>query len=1047
MKSLARFLFVNSTLSWLLLLLILLAGGMSYTSMLKENNPDLAIPQALVITEWPGAAPEQVEKQLTKELEDKIRGLKGLKKYSSGSQNSFSTIAVEFEADIAIADAMARLRAKVSEAEAELPQAVKKPTIEQVSVNDEPVISYMLHGTLDPEVMADVAKSLKKQVEAVKGVKKVELSGQRKKSVHIRLMPERIKALGVSPLLVQQRLQQANRDMAWGEFEMQSQVLKLYVAGRFEDLESLKRLPIIRLQSQRLVRLEEVALVFLGLDQEKTRTDFSIAGGEFQTGISFSIKKRPGSDSLTVIADVKAFMAQLQQGDSWPYGLHASVVNDESEIINDSFANVFSNIWQAMLAVFVVLLVLLSWREATIAGLAIPVTFLTVLAILYFQGFTLNTMVIIGMVLALGLLVDVFILVMEGMHEHMFIRRQTFSQAALNTVKTYAMPAFAGQLTTILAMAPMMAIGGVDGKFIRLIPVTAVLCLIASFVIAFLLCIPLSRYLLDSQKDAGPTPMDRALNGVTGKMNAWLLRHPLRNRKLSALYTLSAFGLLILSLTAASSLPSELYPRADGRNLGITLRLSPDASLEQSQEVANKVGEYLRQQTYFSNVTRYVGAKSPYAIGSLKEQLLPQDGYNLVGFSALFVPKDDRPKLAFEYLDELRKGLDSVLQDTAGVSVIMTPDLGGSSKDDPVMIEISGADLGVLADLVKQAGLVLETVEGATDVRDNIGAWRSQLRIFPDHEALSFYGISEDSLMAQLRLATEADEIGKFKVEGVEDDFPIRLGTYWQSRPFEVGGPRDIAELSLVNVFTPQGKHVPLTSLVDYRIIAEAPVLTHTSGKRTILLQAKTQSGVTAQQVLERFLPQLEKLKRDWPSGYEYRIAGEAESSEETFGSAGKVFVLAIVMVFAVLAVLFNSFRQPVVVIMTIPLALIGTFGGFVVLGIPFSFPAMIGLISLVGIVVNNAIVMLETINQHRAKGMGLRDAAARGATDRLRPIVGTTLTTTVGLVPLALSDPMWYPLCMAIILGLLVSTLISLLVVPAMLVLLSGAEKLEQES
>ncbi|MCO7223352.1 efflux RND transporter permease subunit [Pleionea sp. CnH1-48] len=1036
-SGLSNRLFVDTTFAWLLLLMFLLGGAIAYQSMLRENNPDLEIPQALVITEWAGASAEQIEKQITKPLEDKIRSLKGLKKLQSGSQNSFAILAVEFNSSIELTEAMNLLRAKVDEAQADFPQQAKKPKIEQVSVNDTPILEYVLYGEIDDHVLSEVTKTLKREFESLAGIKKVDLGGERESSVHVRLLPDRIKTLGISPLLIQQRIEKANHDMAWGEFDDGSEVWQLYLEGRFNNIEQLKQLPIQRVDENRLIRLHELAHVSIDLDQKKSSTYFSEAGTEFEKGVSFSIVKRPGSDTITTIEKAKALMVTMPEQSFWPQGLEYALTADESEIIHESFNNIVSNILQAMVAVFIILLLLLTWREALIAGIAIPVTFLAVLAVLYMMGYTLNTMVIIGMVLALGLLVDVFILVMEGMHEAIFTRKLSFAKAAMNTVRTFIKPAFAGQLTTILAMAPMMAIGGIDGKFIRLIPVTTVLSLIMSFVIAFLICIPLSRLLLSNKHGAGETVMDKLTATVTGRLKIWLRRYPLKSKGSSMAWVVSAFGVLVLALFAATQLPSELYPKADGRNLGITIELSPSASLEQTEKVAEIAGEYLRQQPYFSNVVRYAGQKSPYSVGSLKEQLLPTDGSHLVGLSALFTPKSERERMAYEYLPDIRQGLEKALAHVPGLTIIFTPQTGGSTSDDPIQIAISGADMHRLSELSREVQQLLASINEVTDVRDNLGYWRPQVRTSARAEALSFYGLSEDELSAQLRLATEADEYGKFKVEGVNDDLPIRISSWWESRAGAVGGPREMSEASLINIITSEGKAIPLTSVMDYQIVQVPTVYTHDKGRRTVIVQAKI-GQTTVGQVLAELQPMLDKAKTNWGQGYDYRFGGEAESSAETYGSAGQVFFLAIFMVFAVLALLFNSFKQPIVILLTIPLALIGTFGGFYLLGIAFSFPAMIGLISLVGIVVNNAIVMIETMNSYRQEGMSLVEAASSGAADRLRPIIGTTATTTVGLIPLALSDPMWYPLCMAIILGLIASTITAMVIIPAMYRLLT---------
>ncbi|WP_367317428.1 efflux RND transporter permease subunit [Vibrio coralliilyticus] len=1042
-NTLFRKLFIDKVISTLLIFILTLGGVFAFNSMVRENHPDLAIPSALITIEWPGAAAQQIEKEVTKPLEDILGGMNGLKKLNSGSQFSFSIVSVEFSTSLTTPEAMNQLRAKIDEASAKFPAEVKRPKVEQVSVNDTPVIEYMLFGEIDAYSLNEAAKTIAKKLENHPLIRKVDKAGFRNTSVHVRLLPERLRSLGITPLMVQNRLKQANQDMSWGVFDNGLSITELYYSGRFDSIEMLRALPITRTSDNRVVALEEVALVYKGLDKTKTETFFSENGSEYQKGISIGIKKAAGADTIALVSDVKALMANMKSQSFWPYGLEYSATSDESELINDSFDDIFSNVWQAMIAVFLVLMVLLTWREAVIAGLAIPLTFLGVLLALWVMGSTLNTMVIIGMVLALGLLVDVFILVMEGMHENIYVKKLSFSEAAIATVKTYAMPAFTGQLTTILAMSPMLAIGGIDGKFIRLIPLTGVLCLIISYIVAFVIAIPLSQLLLKTKKHSQTSKMDQVAKGISTRLKYWLQNSLLMSKaRIWALIT-AVLVVWIGSAYLFSQLPSLLYPKEDGRNMAITIRLSPDATLEQSRAVAKIAGEFLNKQSFFDNVTMYVGKRSPIAVGTLNEQIAQNTSYNLVGFSVLFKPKGEREKMAFEYVDELRIGLERRLHKVPGISLTFKPATGGSSTDDPLQVVIKGDNLYKLKEYATQVKNELLKIHGVTDIRDNLGYFRSQISIRANAEALSFYGISEDELSAQLRIANEVNELGKFKTEGTQDDLDIQLSTYWNSRPDEIGGSKSYAELELLSIFNSRNESVPLGNLITYEMVNVPPVYIHKSSKRSVTIMAKL-DDITVGEVIAQIEPELQEMNKSWGGDYRYYFSGEAESAGETYSSAGIALLFALLLVFAVLTLSLGTFTQALVVLSTIPLALIGTFSGFWLLEIPFSFPAMIGLISLIGIVVNNAIVMLDTMNGHLKAGSSVNESAALGASERLRPILGTTITTLVGLVPLALSSPMWFPLCMAIIFGLLASTVIAILVVPALYVLATRKQKLD---
>lgn len=1040
----ARFFLLRTTFGILVALLLVVGGLFASSLLVKESFPDLAIPQASITTEWPGADPQTIEQDVTEKIEKEVKTLRDLKKVTSASFNSFSMVAVEFDANANLTESMQLLRAKVRDAEAELPSGAKTPRIEQVSVDDRPVLTLVLYGEVGESVLSRWAQTLEEELERVPGVNEADIGGMRDEVVSVRLYPDRALALGLSPTVVRDAIRNANVDMPWGEIESEEIGASVRFYGRFRSVEDLQALPVARLGGLgqgRIVRLGEVADVRRDLEQETSRAFFSWERGKFAPSIEVSVKKVPGSDTVAVIGAVLAELDTQANSADWPPQLHHRVTQDESEQIRDSLGNVLANGWQAMLAVFLILFVLLTWREGVVAGLAIPLTFLGALLVIWLLGYSLNQLVIIGMVLALGLLVDVFILMMEGIHEALFVEGKTFSQAALGTVRRYGLPAAAGQLTTILALAPLAAIGGVAGKFIRVLPVTAITCLVVAFVVAFVVAVPLSRLLLghlDSTSGSKETRADRVTAALSGRLKDWSLRTTLASRWRAASVVGVAVAVFVVSAMGFSKVPLVMYPKADGLKLGITVELSPQATLSSAQSVADRLGEVLREKDYFESVVKLVGKKSPLVQVSLADALTPTAAENFVGFSCIFVPREDRDEPGYVYADMLRAELKPLLDDIAAAATLdLVPETGEPSAVAPVQIALLGTDMDHLRGLSAEVQAALRQVPGAVDVRDNLGSIRSEVKLVPRREAMDFYGLTEEELASQVRIALGNDEVGKFAVGGLKDDLSLQLGMAWPSRQGRIGGPTTIGEMALVHAFSPDGGAVPLLSVLEPQAGTATLSITHEDGRRTISVLAKTE-GRTPQEVVEQMRPVLEEMQKNWPSGYAYRFTGEVEETAETFGSAGIMLIVAVLLVFAVLVLQFGSFRQSLIIIAAMPLALIGTFAGFFFAWIPFSFFAMVGLISLIGIVVNDSIVMVDTMNRHLADGIAVATAAARGASDRLRPIISTSLTTIVGLVPLAISDPMWRPLCYAVIFGLTVSTVTSLVVVPCLYLLLT---------
>ncbi|MGB3642748.1 MAG: efflux RND transporter permease subunit [Rivularia sp. (in: cyanobacteria)] len=1033
---LESFFFLNTIFAILLSLLMVIGGVLGYFSMTKQSQPDIDIAVANITTTWAGADPQTIEQQITDEIEKEITSVENVKQVKSASYTGFSVINVEFTSNANTETAIQELRQAVSQAEPELPRDADEPVVEQVSLNDAPIITLALYGNIDATVISQAAEEIQDRLEQVGGVSEVNLGGAREEVVSVQMNPFRLAALGISPTTVANQIRAANRDVPLNEIESDVIGSQVRFYGRFRKIEDLQQLPIARLEG-RVVRLNEVASVSRELEQEDTRAFISTEGKEYQPVVSVGVVKVPGQDSIEVINSVLETMDEIKQNpDIWPYGMEFRIIADESEIIWEQLGNLFVNALQAMAAVFVILFIALSWREALIAGLSIPLTFLGALAVLWLMGQTLNNMVLIGMVLALGILVDVFILMMEGMHEAIFVKGLSFDKAALQTVKTYAGPAFAGQLTTILALTPLMAISGTLGKFIELLPIAAIICLVLSFAIAILVDIPLSRYLLANVKGGEKkSRVDKLSEKASERWVRWSLNHTVRNKTTARAWVLGTIALFACAVYAFTQIPVEFFPQSDQRNFSVNVELPPTTTLNVTQEFADDLGQILQDKNYLESVIKYVGQRSNLVPSG---ELEPNEGSYLLGFSGVLLPEDERDKISYEYLDELRKELKAVVNRYPGASMILNAQQSGQSGD-PIQIEITGTDLTRLREISQQVQRELQQIPGATDVRDSLGTLQADLRLIPKREELSFYGLSEEQLTTQAQYYTRAIDVGNFAVGGNREDLEIRLSTAWPSRNGRVGGPTRRDELLAVRFFTdnPNEELISASAVVE-PVQAQAPLsIARRNGRRTATVLAKNGSR-TVGEILGDLEPKLEEMKKSWPSGYSYSFGGETADQAETFGSAGQALGIAVFLVFAVLVLQLGSFRQPFIILLAIPFALIGTFGGFYLVGIPFSFSAFIGIIALVGIVVNDAIVMVDTMNGYQQEGIKVRQAAARGAADRLRPVLTTSITTIIGLIPLALSDPTWMPLCSAIIFGLLAATLIALVVVPCLYLLLT---------
>ncbi|MFA9439311.1 efflux RND transporter permease subunit [Uliginosibacterium sp. sgz301328] len=1042
---LMRFFFLKQLFAVLLLTTLILGGAFAYRLLVKESLPDIDIPIAIVTTTWPGADPQTMEEQVTEALETEITRLRGVRRVDSASFDSFSILSVEFEVSADSADAMTRLRAAVADAEADMPADADRPAIAQISVDDRPIFTFVLHGDVGSAIMNREARHIRDTLERLPDVNEVSIGGERDEIVQILLQPDRLLALGLSPAAIRNAVRQAGIEQPFGEIRSETIGAVVRLEGRFRDLNDLRALPVARLGglgAGRAVRLDEVASVRRMQEPETTRAFFKGKRGDFEPSLEISVRRMPGGDTVRLVGVLKASLEEMARDSSWPTGLEYTVTQDKAEQIWESLTEVFVGALQTMLVVFAILLLTIAWREAIIAGLSVPITFAGVLLVILLMGYTLNELVIIGMVIALVMIIDVFIILLEGLHDAIYNQGKTFGQGVLATVRQYAMPAFAAQITTILTLAPLMSIGGMVGAFIRVMPVTTVICLVLSFFVAMLISLPLSRVLLGGQRKAEDSRKQGLSDRVTARavngLERWILKSVVHSRRQSWLWLGAAFALFVVSILAFSQARIELFPPTDGERLGINIELPPSEELATSQRVADEVGAILGSKPYFRSVVKLVGLKSPFAAGSITSSLQPSTSENYIGFSATFRPRAERDADSHILAESLRRELSGFLaKSVAGAQLQVVPEGSGPSAGDSIEIQLIGADMDQLRTLSRQVQALLDETAGVVDVRDNLGLLRAQLALRPDREAAHFFGIDHADLAAQLRIALSSDTVSTFVTSDGHDNIDIRLGTEWPSRPGQAGGPRSLEEISGVRIYSRSGQSIAAAQLVRPLRSETAIAISRVNGERALSVIARNE-GRTVGEIMSEVQPRLEAMQREWPTGYRAVIGGESVDTAETFASAQIALAIAVVLVVGVLVLIFGSFRQAFIIVVTMPLAAIGAGLGFWAFGITFSFFAMIGLISLIGIAINNGIIMVDTMNGYLKSGMSVPQVAAAGAARRLRPLLTTAITTIVGLIPLAISSDFYRPLTLVIIFGLISVSFLGLVVVPALYLLLT---------
>ena len=1041
-KWLQRTILIDPTLSIVLVLFLVIFGCLAYSSMIKEALPDLKIPMASIETNWHGAAPSIMEKEVTCKIERELTDLDNLKRYSSGSIFSNSNILVEFDADAPLEESMNQLRSKVEKAQGKIPKESKKPTVTQVSVRNSPIATFMLYGKVTAERLNKAAENVRKKLLRIPGITKVKLYGETKTYARVQLLPDMMRLYNISPMNAAEIINAHHSDAPLGVYEGKEQPLNIKSRNAIYSISQLASLPVKKITPDKIIKLSDIAIINIAKRRKDTETSYSLNGRSYTSGIAISIIKGDGKDTTKLVNQALRVLQHIKEHSNWNNDINYSAVSNDAEIIKEELDKTINSGWQSILVVFLTLFFLLTWREATVAALSIPITFLGSVVMLWALGYTFNVMMIIGMVLALGLLVDDFILVMEGMHDGIFIKRLSFAESAILCIKNFAIPSLSGTITTILTFLPLAAIGGLDGKFLRSIPVTAAICLFISYIVSMLISITLSQFLLNKRNNsAKETHIDKVTQKIENSLSNWLSTEVVYNKSKLRKWLLIGVGVVILGLGFGSILPTTLYPLADGRNMGITIELPIDYRLEETKKVAERVAEILRKKPYLSSILQVVGERDFVYEGSVEDRLGISTSANYIGYTVLYKEKKDREKLAYEYTPELRDEIKKVLKDTPGYNIIFTTDTGASNNEDPLQINISGTDNSKLHKISEQVQLKLQGIKELHNMRDTIGQTVTEATVIPDQKILEYYNLTTDELNEQLSFYLGDYKITKLRSNDINDNIEIRIDTHWPSKEGKQGGPENWREWQSIQIMNSAGKWIPLSLLTSMQLTQSPRTISHKNGVRNVTIMG-TSMTLTFAEMFDKVDPVLKELSKDWPEGYEYKWSGEIELATETYGNSTKAFFIAVIAVYAVLVLQFKSFVQPVIILCTVIFGITGVCYGFIIMAYPLSFPALIGIIALAGINVNDGIVLVDTMNKFSRSGMSSRKAASLGAAERFRPIVSTTLTTIFGLIPLAIADEAWRPLCSAIIFGELLSTISAIIITPALFTVLTRKPK-----
>lgn len=1066
----------NLKFTILFTLAISLLGLVSMITIDKESNPEVNIPFVSVGTSFIGASALDVEQLVTNPLEDALAGIDDLKSLTSTSSLGFSSIGLEFEIGADIDKKLQETREAITRVEGQLPSDAGDVVAQQVSFDDTPVKIYVIGGPYETAELKRGLDQVVDKLERIPGLTEARVIGGQEEEIQVRVNPARLAQYGLSIDQVTNAIRQAETNIPVGVIERDNAQYSLRFDGRISSVGEISVMPV-GIFGGNSVFLSDIATVTLGFEESRGSARLYKEGAS-SNALTVQIFKKSEGNVLDVV-DAADAVIEDSIGDILPEGVVIEAVDDTADFIRTDLTNLGRNGLQTTAIVVILILVLLGWREALLAGLSIPLTFFITFLGLSVMGYTLNFLSLFSLILALGILVDAGIVMTEGVYENKQSGLPPLD-AAVKTIQEFKAPLISGTATTIFAFLPMMLTSGIIGEFIKSIPVTVTLVLVAALFVAialipafFVILISVtdrpektSRYLFEKILVALGVITLLTAKGITsvilGAVLVALFMYELRAHRLRAWLSIkwSVFvpkfrqkwramevrrdaivdrtrtwyqGIitrlldnkkrankffigLVLAFVGAMALPVmgilkvDMFPATDMEHIYIDFTLPAGTSLSVTEEVMLEADEYFKSRPEVESFLTTIGSGSSISGGS---------GSNRSAITVTLVDRKDR-RDSRDYLDVYTEALKPVAL-PGSVSVGQLD--GGPGSGAPVELKIIGDDLDTLEALALEWEDIISEMEGVRNVSTSIDDSPGEIAFVFNRSTLNSYGVSPIQLATVLRAAVSGTESMELRQGDKDVPVVVTLDISGDSR-------KDIQLEQILGlpVSTPQGIF-PISTFVDAEFGVDRIRVSHEDGSRIVRVTSDVASGTVPAEVFELINKELNSYSV--PEGYVFELGGQNEETDQSFADLGRAMFLGIFMIAALLVWQFNSFRQPLMIISSIPMSLIGVFPGLALVGQPLSFPGMIGVVALAGIVVNNGIILVDRINENRRSGATIRDAVVESCSARLRPILLTTVTTVAGLLPLVLSEPSWAPLGFAIIFGLLFSTVLTLLSLP----------------
>lgn len=1005
------------TLVIVLFAVLILGGLLSYSSLNYELLPKFSPSVVSVTTIYPGASPSEVENTVSKKIEDAVSSMENIKKLDTKSFESVSSVVITLnsgtDVDYALNDAQRRINAILKD----LPEDIEPPSLNKFSLDDLPIMTLSASGKMDEAAFYDLMdKRIAPVLSRVEGVAQVNLIGGQEREVQVNIDANRLEGYGLSLLQVQSAILSSNLDFPTGSVQTREQDVLIRLSGKYKNVDELRNLVVATGKDGAQIRLIDVADI-----QDAQKDVEKIARVNQESAIAVQVIKQSDANAVGVSEQIRTSIEKLQK-DYASAGLKIGVANDSSVYtLKSADAVIHDLILAIVLVAFVMLFFLHSIRNALIVMVAIPASLIATFIGMALLGYTLNLMSLLGLSLVVGILVDDAIVVLENIYRHMEMGKNRV-RAAYDATKEIGFTVTSITLVIVVVFVPIALSTGLAADILKQFCVTVSIATLLSLLSSFTIVPWLSSRFGKLERITGKTFFGKIIIGFEKglhRFTEWvsgILKWSLAHKKTTLALV---FGLLIASfyLLGAGYIGAEFFAKSDRGEFLVQIEMPKDASIEQTNAMAQKAEDYLKGKKEVTKLITTVGQSSDGGMVAAQATAYKAE------IDVQLVEKKDRQDPANIYAAKIKKELEPVL---VGAKVKTVPvSILGSAEQAPLALVVTGPELDSVMIFAQAAMNELKKVQGATEMKLSVESGNPEINVQVDRDKMAALGLSLSTVGATMQTAFSGNTDGKFRQGEYEYDINIRYGS------FNRQNIEDVSNLLFIN---DKGEQIRLAQFATIKESSGPSMLERRDKSTSVTVQAQTVGRPTGT-VAAEWQVAFDKLRK--PTGVSYVWGGDMENQSEGFGSLGIALLAAIILVYLIMVALYNSFVYPFVVLFSIPLSIVGALLALALTNNSLNLFTILGLIMLIGLVAKNAIMLVDFTNQRKAEGASTYQALIDANHARLRPILMTTIAMVIGMLPIAIASGAgaeWKNGLAWVIIGGLVSSLfLTLVVVPVM--------------